>query len=915
MEETKFSLRLLVDEKKNKVVLAEACRDFVDVLFSLLTLPMGTIVRLLEKHNLHQMRLGCFHNIYKSVSDMTIHDFETEACRTMLLYPKSTKEIHCRRLKLNIDDTEATKFFICPLHFSRESCKKYSNFNTSRCSCGNLMTNQFQVSEEDQIGSPIGNNEDGVFVSCRSSYIITDNLRVTQNSLGVIANELNVLGYADCNDLQEFLLDVGYKEVLALLGNFFASEFPLSLTFLSKHLLKWSLPHAVKDECVKGGHECNVKIFVRKFDRKILYAECSQDFIDSLLGLLVLPLDLAWSLTNNSPVLGCVGNLCRSECREASASTPWEIPYYYTCMEYSYPCSLGPVPPVPSFVRHVQGPVIRIIRVIPMDPKVESETPSKYGFGFVKRGVRFIVSDDLVITPMSSSSTIGLFMKSKINNMSDFEEQEINISKAEVCFLKLLIDEEQNRVVLAETCKDFADVLCSLLTLPMGTIVRLLEKHHQNPQSSSIVGCFHNLYKSVSDMDIDNFKTPGCKNLLMHPRSMKESHCRKLKLNVDDTEATKFFVCPNFVSVESCCKVYSNVSTSRCSCGNSMAREFQVEDGEKDKVDGVFLSCRTSYIVTDDMRVAVNSMGLVLNVLNDLGYSGFDKLQEMVIDVGFEEVLTLLGCLFTSDAPLTDTFLRKHCMAMKSKMLTPLVQETRVAGEVNEVVTLKVYVRKSDKAILYAECREEFVDFLFTFLVIPLEFAWELSVDDSNMGCVGNLRRSVKELSFEQRREAMLPYYYSCRIQLLDVVIQETPEYECLVSRRSYNSSRLSKTIKKSVLGDGERVAKLTPVVTSDSASIGLVKGETNFIVSDDLVVTAMNSSSTISLLSKLQMNISDIEEQVISIGKAQAISLLRASLITTSALSNGLSNFLSKMKLKEAAPSTFKIPKSEKIL
>ena len=209
-------------------------------------------------------------------------------------------------------------------------------------------------------------------------------------------------------------------------------------------------------------------------------------------------------------------------------------------------------------------------------------------------------------------------------------------------------------------------------------------------------------------------------------------------------------------------------------------------------------------------------------------------------------------------------------MAMKSKVLTPLVQESRVAGEVNEVVTLKVYVRKSDKAILYAECREEFVDFLFTFLVIPLEFAWELSVDHLNMGCVGNLCRSVKELSSDQRREAMLPYYYTCRTQLLDVVIQKLPEYECFVSRRSYNSSRLSKTIKKSVLGDGERVAKLTPVVTSDSASIGLVKGETNFIVSDDLVVTAMNSSSTISLLSKLQMNISDIEEQVISIGKAQ---------------------------------------------
>lgn len=39
--------------------------------------------------------------------------------------------------------------------------------------------------------------------------------------------------------------------------------------------------------------------------------------------------------------------------------------------------------------------------------------------------------------------------------------------------------------------------------------------------------------------------------------------------------------------------------------------------------------------------MALNSIGVVLNVLNDLGYAGFDKLQEMVLDVGFEEVLDL----------------------------------------------------------------------------------------------------------------------------------------------------------------------------------------------------------------------------------------------------------------------------------
>ncbi|KFK38304.1 hypothetical protein AALP_AA3G096700 [Arabis alpina] len=361
-----------------------------------------------------------------------------------------------------------------------------------------------------------------------------------------------------------------------------------------------------------------------------------------------------------------------------------------------------------------------------------------------------------------------------------------------------------------------------------------------------------------------------------------------------------------------------------------MTREFNIEDGEQGsgcvgnevRGDGVFLSCRTSFIITDDLKVALNSMGLVLNVLNDLGYSGFDKLQEMLIDVGFEEVLTLLGCIFTSETPLTDTFLRKHCVTRKRKMLTPLVQESRVAGEANELLTLKVYVRKTDSVVLYAECREDFVDFLFTFLAIPLEFAWELSVDNVNMGCVGNLCSSVKDLSFEKQKEAsvskcMLPCYYNISSQLLDIVIQEGTEYECLVTNDAYGrqSYKIARKIKKDVLSNYEKIMKLTPMVPKGYGGVGFVKGETNFIVSDDLYITPMNSSSTISLLSKLQMNISDIEEQVINISKSEAVSLLRASLITSNALTNGLSNFLSKMKPKDSTPSSSKMPKTVKTL
>ena len=241
--------------------------------------------------------------------------------------------------------------------------------------------------------------------------------------------------------------------------------------------------------------------------------------------------------------------------------------------------------------------------------------------------------------------------------------------------------------------------------------------------------------------------------------------------------------------------------------------------------------------------------------------------------------MKLLGYLFNSDTPLTDTFLMRNRVTMKQKFLAPLVQESIVAGP---WLTLKVFVRKLDKVILYAECREEFVDFLFSFPAIPLEFKGHFSKENSNMGCVGNLCRSVKGLRFEGKGEAtvtncVLPHFYDCRTQLLDVIIQERPEYECLVT--CFSSvvcfAKLCKRIEKNHLRSDQRILKLSPMNpkskgTSDSSGIGFVKGKTNFMVSDDLYVTTMNSSSTISILSKLQVNINDIEEQVISIGKAE---------------------------------------------
>ncbi|CDY38798.1 BnaA07g28700D [Brassica napus] len=444
----KFSLKLLIDEKRNKVVLAEAEQDFVDVLLSLLTLPMGIIAGLLKDHN---TILDCYRNLNKSVSEMDIRHFENDAFKSLLLSPKSSKDIHRKRLKLNMSYTSPTEFFVCPSFFKSASCgsRAYSNFRTI-CSCGALMDLQVLVPEEEQVEKVIGDVADGVFVNCRSSFIITDDLKVIPNSIGDLINVLKDLGYTGYNDLQETLIDVEFEEVVSLLGCLFTSEAPLTSVFLKKTCMtsmrmhEMLSPPKLKKGNANPGGACSVKVFVRKIDSKIIYAECNEDFIDSLLTFLVHPLEMACSLSNDNTIFGCVGNLCRSQCRGA-ASTSCNLPDFYICstnnlLDYAHYYSLTYECWIPhkeylsrKVARYIDRSLSKSGNIVSMYPKVNPGSSLSCGSGFMKRKTKFVVSDDLTITPTNSSSTIGLLRKMKVN-INDLEEFQISISKAEVCF-------------------------------------------------------------------------------------------------------------------------------------------------------------------------------------------------------------------------------------------------------------------------------------------------------------------------------------------------------------------------------------------------------------------------------------------------------------------------------------------------
>jgi hypothetical protein len=84
MAETKVSLRLLIEKKSQRVLFAEVDKKFVDFLFSIFTLPVGTVTRLLQKQNM----AGCLHSLYKSIENLRDIYLQPDQDKDFLLNPK-----------------------------------------------------------------------------------------------------------------------------------------------------------------------------------------------------------------------------------------------------------------------------------------------------------------------------------------------------------------------------------------------------------------------------------------------------------------------------------------------------------------------------------------------------------------------------------------------------------------------------------------------------------------------------------------------------------------------------------------------------------------------------------------------------------------------------------------------------------
>ncbi|KAH7855308.1 hypothetical protein Vadar_023548 [Vaccinium darrowii] len=206
-----------------------------------------------------------------------------------------------------------------------------------------------------------------------------------------------------------------------------------------------------------------------------------------------------------------------------------------------------------------------------------------------------------------------------------------------VITLKLMIDKKTNRVVFSESDKDFIDLLFSFLTLPVGTIMRLLE----DKSPPTVIGCMNQLYTSVKNLDTQLFITEACKKMLLQLTRLPEVHCNSLKAVIENNlEPSKcFYVCSNSDCLTAGKGVLSDFPNVRCHCGQVMNRLATLMETNSQKGNGGFVKRGVErFLVSDDLKVMPGLTSLTLMLLKDLNIVDANGLESHSLNLGQIEV-------------------------------------------------------------------------------------------------------------------------------------------------------------------------------------------------------------------------------------------------------------------------------------
>ncbi|CAL8125211.1 unnamed protein product [Prunus armeniaca] len=219
--------------------------------------------------------------------------------------------------------------------------------------------------------------------------------------------------------------------------------------------------------------------------------------------------------------------------------------------------------------------------------------------------------------------------------------------------MKLLVDSTRGKVLFAEASKDVVDFLFTLLSLPVGTVIRLLSK-------DGMVGSLGKLYESVENLD-DTYLQPNLnKDMLLEPKAtVAGANILPLLTNNNvDSKAKKLYMCQYCSS-----RRISDVSGTPCpGCDDSMYSEVTyVSPAAPATVarpsEGGYVKGVVTYMVMDDLEVKPMSTISSIAMLNKFNVKEVGALEEKVVNLGMEEGLKLLKASLETSTVLTKVFL------------------------------------------------------------------------------------------------------------------------------------------------------------------------------------------------------------------------------------------------------------------
>lgn len=199
-----LSLKIIVEKRKNQVVFVESNKDFIDVLFSFMTIPIGTIARYTREHLLGG-EIGCLNNLYESIENFDVEYVQSQKCRDIMLHPRSAAEIYCQNLKQNLTESHSNKYYACP----SGDCSLLSCYLTPHCRCGEGFKYELNL----PIATSVPQMERG-FVKPTVHFMISDDFKVKpMSTMTGISFLMSKLGVADGKTIEQKTVSVGRDEV------------------------------------------------------------------------------------------------------------------------------------------------------------------------------------------------------------------------------------------------------------------------------------------------------------------------------------------------------------------------------------------------------------------------------------------------------------------------------------------------------------------------------------------------------------------------------------------------------------------------------------------------------------------------------------------------------------------------------